>query len=80
MPLPSRSAKTAPVEDWFFAPQRGKLTSLKTEAQRLLDKLPAQAMRQYELQHGAEAELLLQEAIKSGDAEKLAEVPRKMPA
>jgi outer membrane protein assembly factor BamB len=66
------------AEDFFIAgKQRGTLTSFKGEAMRLLDRIPAQAMKQYELQHGAEAELLRQEAMKQGSADRLADVARR---
>ncbi len=55
----------------------GPQTSVKTEAQRLLGAMPARGRELYELQFGAEAKLLLEDAVRSGDLEKLNEVTRR---
>ena len=53
--------------------------SLKTEALRLLGRMPAAGLRSYELQFGAEAQVLLEEAVDAGEIEKLIEVTRRFP-
>jgi outer membrane protein assembly factor BamB/tetratricopeptide (TPR) repeat protein len=65
------------TEDYFLPGGRGTMSSLKGEALKLLDTLPPQAMRQYELQYGAEAQRLLSEGIKQGNADALAEAMRR---
>lgn len=66
-------------QDFFLGSAGGVGTqrSLKTEAQRLLGSLPARGRELYELQYGAEAKALLEEAVRSGDIEKLSEVGRR---
>jgi outer membrane protein assembly factor BamB/tetratricopeptide (TPR) repeat protein len=77
---PSKATDDNPVmlEDYFLVKGDGDLlTSIKTEALRLLDSIPSKALKQYELAHGAEAQALLDEGFASGDADKLAEVMRR---
>jgi len=66
-------------QDFFIAVQGNpeKSTSLKTEAQRLLGAMPKEGRDLYELQFGTDARLLLDKAIKAGDARKLTEVTRQ---
>jgi outer membrane protein assembly factor BamB len=66
-------------EDYFFQPQQDQPIhrSLKAEAQRLIGQMPRAGRELYELQYGARANQLLQEAAKSGDAQILAEVSRR---
>ena len=66
-------------QDFFLgvAGALGAQPSLKTEAQRLLGSLPTRGRELYELQYGAEAKALLEEAVRSGDIEKLNEVGRR---
>jgi len=56
---PSKATDDNPVmlEDYFLVKENGDLlTSIKTEALRLLDSIPSKALKQYELAHGAEAQ------------------------
>ena len=66
-------------QDFFVGPfsQSTVRVSLKSEARRLLGSMPAVARELYELQFGAEAQALLDEAAASGDVAKLTEVTRK---
>ena len=54
-------------QDFFLSAVQGvgTQTSLKTEAQRLLGQMPAQARELYELQYGAGAQALLGEAVRT---------------
>ena len=65
-------------DDYFFRPEAGEsvFRSLKAEAGRLIAALPAEA-QSYELQFGAKARRMLDEAAASGDPAALAEVPRR---
>jgi len=65
--------------DFFVGPhnEAGTRTSLRAEAQRLLGSMPAKGRREYELQFGAEARMLLDESLNKGDIDKLMEVTRK---
>ena len=77
---PSKGTEDNPImaEDYFLASRNGDvLTSIKTEALRLLDTIPAKALKQYELAYGAEAQALLDEAYQTGNADLLAEVMRR---
>ncbi|HWB13086.1 MAG TPA: PQQ-binding-like beta-propeller repeat protein [Pirellulales bacterium] len=67
------------AEDYFFQPDRGQpvYRSLKYEAQRLIGELGDEGRASYELQYGAEARRLLDEAVTRGDRAGLAEVARK---
>ncbi|MBP87442.1 MAG: hypothetical protein CMJ64_12080 [Planctomycetaceae bacterium] len=66
-------------QDFFVGPfaQSTARLSLKGEARRLLGSMPQAARELYELQFGAEARALLDEAAASGDVAKLTEVTRK---
>lgn len=77
---PSKATDDQPVmvEDYFLVSRDGEiLNSIKTESLRLLDSIPAKALKQYELAHGAEAQALFDAALSAGDAEKLSEVMRR---
>ena len=66
-------------EDFFFKPNKDSSLhrSLKSEAQRLIGEMPREGRDLYELQYGARARQMLEEAIASGDAVRLAEVSRR---
>lgn len=52
-------------------------TSVKYEANKLLGSMPDEGLDVYEVRYGGKARALLEEAKKSGDLEKLAEVAQK---
>jgi hypothetical protein len=66
-------------EDFFFKPDPNQTVhrSLKAEAQRLLGSLDTDQRRIYELQFGAKARQLVDEAARSGNLEPLAESVRR---
>ncbi|MEX2560265.1 MAG: PQQ-binding-like beta-propeller repeat protein, partial [Pirellulales bacterium] len=66
-------------EDFFFQPNRDEpiFRSLKSEAQRLIGRMPADGRAAYELQYGAGARRMLDEAARAGDGAALAEVSRR---
>jgi outer membrane protein assembly factor BamB len=66
-------------EDYFFKPDPKQTVhrSLKAEAQRLLGSLDADQRRIYELQFGAKARQLLDDAAHSGSLAPLAETVRR---
>lgn len=66
-------------QDYFVGPrgEQGTHVSLKTEAQRLIGAMPAKGREWYELQYGAEARKLLEQAAEEGDALLLTNVARK---
>ncbi|HEY5312337.1 MAG TPA: PQQ-binding-like beta-propeller repeat protein, partial [Pirellulales bacterium] len=66
-------------EDFFFQRAKGQRTyrSLRTEAQRILGNLPPRGRESYELQFGAQARKLLEQAAQAGDAPGLADVSRR---
>ncbi|MEX2139170.1 MAG: PQQ-binding-like beta-propeller repeat protein [Pirellulales bacterium] len=66
-------------EDFFFKPDAKETVhrSLKAEAQRLLGSLDKDQRGIYELQFGAQARRLLDDATSSGSLEQLAEVVRR---
>lgn len=66
-------------QDFFVGPfaASSARVSLKSEARRLLGNMPEAARELYELQFGAEARALLEEAAGRGDIAKLTEVTRK---
>lgn len=74
---------TAPGEDApqdYFVGNRGEQgthVSLKIEAQRLIGSMPAKGREWYELQYGAEARQLLEQAAESGDVLQLTNVARR---
>ncbi len=66
-------------EDFFFRPDGSFLIyrSLKSEAERLIGRLPRKGRELYELQYGAQAREMLSEALESGNTSLLAEVSRR---
>ncbi len=66
-------------EDYFFKPDEDKPThrSLKAEAQRLIGGMPEEGLNAYELQFGARAQQMLQEAAAGGDVPRLEEIARR---
>jgi len=66
-------------EDYFIrdARQKGRMISLKAEAQRILGDMPLGGQAAYELQFGSEARRLLELAISEADIGKLVDVSRK---
>lgn len=66
-------------EDYFFQPDKSKPThrSLKADARRLIGEMPREGRESYELQYGAEARQMLDEALERGDASALADVSRR---
>ena len=66
-------------QDYFIYPDQGATgpRSLKAEAQRLLGQMSHQGRQAYELQYGARARHLLEEAVAAGDGAALAEVSRR---
>jgi len=68
-------------EDYFFQPDKeaapGVYRSLKQEVLRLLGSLPPEGRRVYELLYGAQARQLLEQALRSGQRELVAEVSRR---
>lgn len=68
-------------EDYFFQPDKEGAPevhrSLKREVCRLLGSLPPEGRQVYELLYGAHARQLLDEAVHSGQSERLAEVSRR---
>ncbi len=65
-------------EDFFKPEQTGPVhRSLKSEAQELLGLMPARGRELYEIQYGARARQMLNQAAEAGDADGLAEVSRR---
>ena len=66
-------------EDFFFQPEKNSAVhrSLKAEAQRLIGQMPREGREMYELQYGARARRMLDEALAAGDVAALAEVSRR---
>jgi len=66
-------------EDYFYQPDRGGPVhrSLKSEAERMLGRMPPHARELYELQYGAQARQMLLDAALAGDEFSLAEVSRR---
>lgn len=67
-------------EDYFFQPDRqeaGKYVSLKAFAERLIGNMPPEGRAAYELQYGAAAKAMLNEALANGSAQQLSEVVRQ---
>ncbi len=66
-------------QDYFFYPNDPSAgpRSLKAEAQRLLGQMSRRGRELYELQYGARARRMLDEAAAAGDAAALAEVSRR---
>jgi outer membrane protein assembly factor BamB len=67
------------AEDYFFQPDRRQpvYRSLKQEAQRMIGELGEEGRASYELQYGADARRLLDEAVSQGNRARLAEVARQ---
>ncbi|MCA9115743.1 MAG: PQQ-binding-like beta-propeller repeat protein [Planctomycetaceae bacterium] len=61
-------------EDHVIRTADHSLTTVWTEATRMLNRMPAEQQRQYQLQYGAAAEHLLKQANESGEVEALANV------
>ncbi len=66
-------------EDYFFQPDRNAPLhrSLKAEARQLIGRMPRRGLDLYELQSGARARQMLDEAAADGDAMRLAEISRR---
>ena len=66
-------------EDYFFSPKESSpvFRSLKSEAERLIGRLPRRGRDLYELQYGAQAQRMLTDALASGDVARLAKVSRR---
>jgi outer membrane protein assembly factor BamB len=66
-------------EDFFFQPQKNQPIhrSLKAEAQHLIGQMPREGRELYELEFGAKAKQLLQQAVAAGDAQGLAQVSQR---
>jgi outer membrane protein assembly factor BamB len=66
-------------EDYFYQPDRSEPIhrSLKSQAHRLIGQMPREGLELYELQYGARAQAMLEEAAGSADPEGLAEVSRR---
>jgi outer membrane protein assembly factor BamB len=77
--LNEAAAEGEPVEDYFIEPPSAGSAqrSLKAEARRMLAELPPAGSEAYQLLYGHEANLMLEAALESGDAEALTEVIRK---
>ena len=67
------------IEDYFVEPatEGSAQRSLKAEVSRLLAQLPKRGYDAFQLKYGREAELMFEDAVTSGDIEKLREVTRK---
>ncbi len=57
--------------------QEGTFVSLRAEALRLIGSMPPNGLEWYQLQYGAQANLLLEQALDSADIAKLEEVSRR---
>ena len=66
------------TQDYFIVRPGDEQThvSLKTEAQRLLGRMPAEGRNAFELQCGADARFMLDQALHQGDIHKLSDVTR----
>ncbi|MBL9122688.1 MAG: PQQ-binding-like beta-propeller repeat protein [Planctomycetaceae bacterium] len=66
-------------EDFFYQPQQDSPVhhSLKAEAQRLIGAMPAAGRQSYELQFGARAQQMLDEALAKRDIGGITEVSRR---
>jgi outer membrane protein assembly factor BamB len=66
-------------EDFFFQPDKTSPIhrSLKTEAQRMISQIPREGREVYELQFGARARRMLDDALAAGDIAAVAEVSRR---
>ena len=66
-------------EDFFFQPDKKSSVyrSLKAEVERLIGQMPPEGRELYELQYGARARQMLDEASEAGDVARIAEVSRR---
>ena len=66
-------------EDFFFLPDKTAPVhrSLKAEAQRMIREMPREGREVYELQFGARARRMLDDALAAGDIGAVAEVSRR---
>ncbi len=66
-------------EDYFLDPaaDNGVRPSLKSVAQQMLGNMPAAGRQLYELQYGADAKRLLDDALREGSITKLGDVTRR---
>ena len=66
-------------EDFFVRPDKNSpiYRSLKSEAERMIGRLPAKGRELYELQFGAQARRMLADALASGDVLRLGEVSHR---
>jgi outer membrane protein assembly factor BamB/tetratricopeptide (TPR) repeat protein len=66
-------------EDFFFQPEKNSAVhrSLITEARRLVGQMPRAGREMYELDYGARARRMLDEALAAGNVAALAEVSRR---
>jgi outer membrane protein assembly factor BamB/tetratricopeptide (TPR) repeat protein len=66
-------------EDFFFQPEKHSAVhrSLITEARRLVGQMPRAGREMYELEYGARARRMLDEALAAGNVAALAEVSRR---
>ena len=66
-------------EDFFYQPEKNSAVhrSLMTEARRLVGQMPLAGREMYELQYGARARRMLDEALAAGNVPALAEVSRR---
>ena len=62
------------IEDYFVTLEGNTKTSLKSRAEQLIGEMPKKGRDLYEVQYGAEAKRLLNEALESGNADSLSEV------
>ena len=66
-------------QDYFFRPEDGNSShrGLKAEARRLISGQPPEGLKAYELLFGAKAQRMLDDALKLGDMNAVAEVARR---
>ena len=66
-------------EDLFLQTDKNSpvCRGLRAEAQRLLGQMPREGRELYELQYGARARQMLDEALATGDVARIAEVARR---
>ncbi len=79
-PRTSAGGDQSPAQEDYFLGRPGEShyqTSLRSQALRLLGSLPAAGRELYELQFGAEAQRLLNQALLSSDLDGLADLSRK---
>ena len=67
-------------QDYFFRPEDGNSShrGLKAEARRLISGQPPEGLKAYELLFGAKAQRMLDDALKLGDMNAVAEVARRV--